>query len=57
MGLDCSYQALPDLWAPLARAIREPLFGEAFLGRGGGQAQGGITPQGDEGSPVMGMGP
>ncbi|EAU67119.1 DUF1877 family protein [Stigmatella aurantiaca] len=30
MGLDYSYQALPDPCGPLARAIREPVFGGAF---------------------------
>jgi hypothetical protein len=30
MGIDCSYQALPAPCEPLARAIRDPVFGEAF---------------------------
>lgn len=30
MGIDCSYQALPEPCEPLARAIRDPEFGEVF---------------------------
>lgn len=35
MGIDCSYQALPEPCEPLARAIRDPEFGEAFSVVGG----------------------